>query len=286
MKKHLIIGTVLVVLIAVLGYFILFTKEVDDIAENGPIQSEIIPKMDQIPLFENMLAAGISWDYDNDRFFISTDQPHGLFTGKVASFYVTNTTLDQILYKKDLDTDGDLEGIAYIGNNEVAMISEVGTIYYLEENNNEWKEIRRVSIFNENGKHKLGSLAYDPVNERLYSAEKEGRKIIYQISRNGKLLNSYEFSVGNIAAKREFNINKDYTIAGMTFGNQHLYIFSEAYSTIFKYNPETKQVDSVYGVKNIHESSGITMKEGVAYLVGDFENYLPAPSFYKIDIPD
>jgi hypothetical protein len=114
------------------------------------------------------------------------------------------------------------------------MISEVGTIYYLEENNNEWKEIRRVSIFNENGKHKLGSLAYDPVNERLYSAEKEGRKIIYQISRNGKLLNSYEFSVGDIAAKREFNINKDFTIAGMTFGNQHLYIFSEAYSTIFK----------------------------------------------------
>jgi len=286
MKKYLIIGTILVVIIVALGYFIFLGKEVDDIAENGPIQSEIISKMDQIPLFENMLAAGISWDYDNNRFFISTDQPHGLFTEKVASFYVANTTLDQILYKKDLETDEDLEGIAYIGNNEVAMISEVGTIYYLEENNNEWKEIRRVSIFNENGKHKLGSLAYDPVNERLYSAEKEGRKIIYQISRNGKLLNSYEFSVGNIAAKREFNINKDYTIAGMTFGNQHLYIFSEAYSTIFKYNPETKQVASVYGVKNIHESSGITLKEGVAYLVGDFESYLPAPSFYKVDIPD
>jgi hypothetical protein len=72
----------------------------------------------------------------------------------------------------------------------------------------------------------------------------------------------------------------------MTFGNQHLYIFSEAYSTIFKYNPETKKVASVYGVKNIHESSGITLKERVAYLVGDFESYLPAPSFYKIDIPD
>ena len=286
MKKYLIIGTILVVIIVALGYFIFLGKEVDDIAENGPIQSEIIPKMDQIPLFKNMLAAGISWDYDNNRFFISTNQPHGLLTEKVASFYVANTTLDQILYKKDLDTDGDLEGIAYIGNNEVAMISEVGTIYYLEENNNEWKEIRRVSIFNENGKHKLGSLAYDPVNERLYSAEKEGRKIIYQISRNGKLLNSYEFSVGNIAAKREFNINKDYTIAGMTFGNQHLYIFSEAYSTIFKYNPKTRQVISVYGVMDIYESSGITLKGGKVYIVGDFESYLPAPSFYIVDIPD
>ena len=147
MKKYLIMGTVLVVLIAVVGYFIFFTKEVDDMAENGPIQSEIIPKMDQIPLFEDMLAAGISWDYDKDRFFMSTDQPHGLFTEKVASFYVVNTTLDQILYKKDLDTDGDLEGIAYIGDNEVAIISEVGTLYYLKENDNEWKETHRVSIF-------------------------------------------------------------------------------------------------------------------------------------------
>ena len=137
-------GTVLVVLIAVVGYFIFFTKEVDDIAENGPIQSEIIPKMDQIPLFEDMLAAGISWDYDNDRFFISTDQPHGLFTKNVASFYVANTALNQMLYKMDLETDGDLEGIAYIGNNEVAIISEVGTVYYLKENNNGWKEIQRV----------------------------------------------------------------------------------------------------------------------------------------------
>ena len=288
MKKYLIAGTVLVlvVLIAVLGYFIFFGKEVDDIAENGPIKSEFISKMDQIPLFENMLAAGISWDYDKDRFFISTDQPHGLFTEKVASFYVVNTTLDKILYNKDFDTDGDLEGIAYIGNNEVAIISEVGTVYYLKENDNEWKETRKVSIFNGNGKHKLSSLAYDPVNKRLYSAEKEGEKIIYQISRSGKLLNSFEFNVGDIAAKREFNINKDYTIAGMAYANQHLYIFSEAYSTIFKYNPETKQLATVYGVKDIHESAGITLKEGVAYLVGDFENYLPAPSFYKVDIPN
>jgi hypothetical protein len=72
----------------------------------------------------------------------------------------------------------------------------------------------------------------------------------------------------------------------MTFGNNHLYIFSEAYSTIFKFNPESKRVVAVYGVNDIHESAGITLKEGVAYLVGDFESYLPAPSFYKVDIPD
>jgi len=178
------------------------------------------------------------------------------------------------------------EGISYIGNNEIAMISEVGTIVYLEEKNSEWEEKRRVSILNKNDRHKLGSLAYDPVNELLYSAEKEGKKVIYQISRDGKLQNSFELSVEGIDTNRKFDISKDYTIAGMTFGNNHLYIFSEAYSTIFKFNPESKRVAAVYGVNDIHESAGITLKEGVAYLVGDFESYLPAPSFYKVDIPD
>jgi hypothetical protein len=286
MKKYLIIGTILIVSILIVGYFVITQKEVDDVAENGPIQSEIIPILDQVPLFENVLAAGISWDYDNDRFFISTDQPHGIFVGNKASFIVVNADLNQITYKKEFETDGDWEGIAYIGKNEVAIISEVGTIYYLKENGNEWIEASKVSIFNSNGKHKLSSLAYDPENEYLYSAEKEGKKIIYQISRSGEMINSFEFSVGNIAANREFNIDKDYTIAGIAHGNQHLYIFSEAYSTIFKYNPETKQVIRVFGVNKMHESAGITLKKGVAYLVGDFESYLPTPNFYKVEIPD
>ncbi|MGA9271835.1 MAG: SdiA-regulated domain-containing protein [Lutimonas sp.] len=286
MKKYLITGIILIFLMIILGYIVFFTKEVDDVAENGPIQSQIISKIDQIPLFEGMLAASISWDFDKDRFFISTDQPHGLFTDKIASFYVANDSLDKIIYKKDLVTDGDLEGVAYIGEAEVAIISEVGTLYFLKEIGDEWEVTNKVSIFNGNGKHKLSSLAYDPVNKRLYSAEKKGRKIIYQISRDGNLLNSFEFDVGDVVTKREFSMNKDYTIAGMAFDNQHLFIFSEAYSTIFKYNPEDKQLTAVFGIKNIHESAGITLKNGIVYLVGDFEDYLPAPNFYKVKLPE
>ena len=286
MKKYLITGIILIFLMIIFGYIVFFTKEVDDVAENGPIQSQIISKIDQIPLFEGMLAASISWDFDKDRFFISTDQPHGLFTDKIASFYVANDSLDKIIYKKNLVTDGDLEGVAYIGEAEVAIISEVGTLYFLKEIGDEWEVTNKVSIFNGNGKHKLSSLAYDPVNKRLYSAEKKGRKIIYQISRDGNLLNSFEFDVGDVVTKREFSMNKDYTIAGMAFDNQHLFIFSEAYSTIFKYNPEDKQLTAVFGIKNIHESAGITLKNGIVYLVGDFEDYLPAPNFYKVKLPE
>ena len=60
----MLIGLVLVVIMTVVVYLMIFQKEVDDVAENGPIQSEIISKIDQIPLFEGILAASISWDYD------------------------------------------------------------------------------------------------------------------------------------------------------------------------------------------------------------------------------
>lgn len=51
MKKFMLLGLVLVVIIAVVVYSMIFQKEVDDVAENGPIQSQIISKIDQIPLF-------------------------------------------------------------------------------------------------------------------------------------------------------------------------------------------------------------------------------------------
>ncbi|MDG1025965.1 MAG: SdiA-regulated domain-containing protein [Gammaproteobacteria bacterium] len=286
MKRVLVISATSVVLAGIVSYFLLFGEEVDDNFQNGPIQVEPISVMEQIPLFEGVLAAGISWDYDEDRFFLSTDQPHRLFAEKIASFYVINNTLDKILITKELNTDGDLEGIAYIGDSEVAVISEAGTIYYLKENkdDNEWENTHSVSVFNGDGNHKLGSLAYDPINKLLYSAEKEGQKIVYTFTREGLLIDSIEFNVDGMEQKREFDLDNDYTIAGMSFANQHLYIFSEAYSTLFKFDPATQHTVAAYGIEDVHESAGITMKDGAAYLVGDFEDYLPAPNFYKVTI--
>ncbi|MCP4538717.1 MAG: hypothetical protein GY832_16405 [Chloroflexi bacterium] len=335
MKKYLIVGIVLVVLVtsAGLGSSIWEPKELDDIAENGPIQSELVSPYEQKPLFEGILAAGISWDYDNERFFVSTDQPQRLFA-KTASFYVVNAALDQILYQKDLEPDGDLEGIAYLGNNTVVMVSEIGTLYYLRDNGNEWIVTQSVAIFDGKGeksqrkhlgllsaqpgvfhkenpverwceqgiesfippvnqgsfpgfsrKHKLGSLAYDRDNEILYTAEKEGTKTIYQISRTGELIDSFELTAKNFTAEREFDMATDYTISGMSYSDQHLYILSEAYSTVFVFSLESDQIVRVYGVTGIHESAGITLKEDVACLVGDFESYLPPAQFYLVDMP-
>ncbi len=288
-SKMLIIIVIIAILMSglMVGYYFLFMKkELDDVAKNGPIQSEIIQKMDQSPLFKDILAAGISWDYDEDRFFVSTDHPQRLFAQKIASFHVINSTLDKKIYQKDFETDGDLEGIAYIGNGEVAAMSETGTLYYLKEIDGEWQETKQVSIFTDSSvPHKLGSLAYDVVNKQLYSAEKEGKKVIYLISRDGELLDTFDLNVDNFGSTREFSIDSDYTISGMAFDEQHLYIFSEAYSTIFVYDPATATSTAVYGIHDIHESAGMTIKNGIVYLVGDAEAYLPPPSFYKVKIP-
>ncbi len=268
-------------------------KELDDVSINGPIKSEIITSVEKTPLFEDVLAAGITWDYDNDQFLISTDQPHGVqdlsaSASTAAYFHVVDSTLTKLLYTKSIEPDGDLEGIAYIGNNEVAIMSELGTIYYLRESNGAWKETGTAFIFdaNDSSPHKLGSFAYDSVNKHLYTAEKEGKKIIYQIARDGTLLDSFELTSKSIGlpSNRNYSMAKDYTIAGMTFENNNLYIWSEAYSTLFKFDIKTRKVNQVYGMDGVHESAGVTIKNGVVYLVGDVESYLPPPQFYKASL--
>ncbi len=282
MKRYIFLG---IVVISLGLFYTLTKKELDDRAVNGPFISEIIQKTNETKQLTDILAAGISWDYDNDRFFVSTDQPHELFSNGIASFYIFNKSFEKVLYSMDLKTDGDLEGITYIGNNELAIISEIGTLYFLKEKNKQWELTKTISLPKGDTQYKLASLAYDSKNKYLYTAQKEGKKIMYKMDRDGKILDSFTLKVQNNTDNEKLSIDDDYTISGMTFNKGHLYVFSEAYSTIFKYNPNTKHVDNIYGVSNIHESSGITIKKGNMYLVGDFESYLPKPSFYEVALP-
>jgi len=282
MKKNILLG---IIFISMLTFYMLTKKELDDKAVNGPFISKIIQKTNETKQIVDILAAGISWDWDNNRFFVSTDQPHELFHNGTASFYIFNESFEKVLYKMDLKTDGDLEGITYLGNNEIAIISEVGTLYFLKEKNKQWELTKTISLPRRNHPYKVSSLAYDSQNKYLYTAQKEGEKIVYLMNRDGKLLDSFNLEVQENTPNKTASIDDDYTISGMTYNEDYLYIFSEAYSTIFKFNPNTKQVDNIYGIENIHESSGITIKKGNIYLVGDFESYLPSPSFYEVTLP-
>jgi uncharacterized protein YjiK len=288
--KIIVIIAVFVILLTGGGliYLLFFQQEVDSVALNGPLEVKIISLNMQLPLQEQIqLAAGIAYDNDNGRFFISTDEPHTLFTKHEAYIYVLNTNLNKIETTIKLIPDGDLEGITYIGENTIAVASELGTLLYLhDEGGNKFVEQKRVSIFSDGQDHKLGSLAYDTSNQHLYTAEKEGKKTIYKLNREGTLLDSFEPQLADhIISKRAYSLDTDYTIAGMTYADGYLYIFSEAYSTIFKFRITTQKVEEVIGVDQLPEAAGITVKDNQFYFVGDFEDYLPAPQIHIASKP-
>jgi uncharacterized protein YjiK len=230
------------------------------------------------------LAADIAYDDVNDRFFITTDQPHSFIESSKAYFFVLNHQLDTIEFEIEMQADGDLEGVAAMDGNTAVVVSEPGTLIYLvDEGDDQFIVEKSVSIFNDGKSHKLGSLAYDNDQQHLYTAEKEGEKTIYKLDADGNLLESFELEpADHIPASRAYSLASDYTIAGMTYADGYLYIFSEAYSTIFKFNIETRKIEEVFGVDQLPESSGITLKQNDFYIIGDLENYLPKPSIHII----
>jgi uncharacterized protein YjiK len=283
-----IIGICVILAAGIFIYLRYFQIEVDSIARNGSLKSKIISLNRQLPLLEEIqLAAGITYDVDNDRFFISTDEPHTLIPEHNAYVYVLNGNLDKITATIKLKTDGDLEGITFIGNNTVVVASEAGVLIYLrDEGGNNFVEQKRISIFNDRQSHKLGSLTYDADNQHLYTAEKENKKIIYKLSRDGNLIDSFELVLGeHIKEKRAFSLDDDYTIAGMAYTEGSLYLFSEAFATIFKLGIKIRKVEEVIGVDQLPEAAGITIKGNQFYFVGDFEDYLPAPQIHIASIP-
>jgi uncharacterized protein YjiK len=285
-KKLTILTAVLLILTTSLTCYFWFKKELDDVAQNGPLSTTSIDKKSSLPVFDSVLAAGISWDFDNDGYFVSTDQPHTLLPSNEAQLLVVDQQLSTILQTITLPTDGDLEGVAYIGNGEVAAISEVGTLYYFKQDETgRWALANSVMAFANNKVRKLASLAYDPQNQHLYTAEKEGTKTVYQLSRSGEQLSRFELSIDHLKSASSASLSDDYTVAGMAYRDQALYFFSEAYSTLFQYDLNRRMVTQAFGINNIHESAGVTFRHDTLVLVGDQENYLPPPQFYKVDMP-
>lgn len=267
------------------GYYVLFAQpEVDSTARNGPLESEMISQAGQLPLLaEAQLAAGMAYDFEHDRFLISTDEPHTLLPQHEASVFWLNSDLSEVIAEIRLPVDGDLEGMAYLGGNTAVTVSEVGTLIYLHvDEGHGLSEQKRTAIFDDGQTHKLGSLAYDSDNQHLYTAEKVGKKTIYQLDRDGNLLTSFTLQAANDPAS---SVENAYTIAGMSYSDGYLYIFSEAYATIFKLNVTTREVEQVLGVAQLPEAAGITIKDNQFYIVGDLENYLPDPQIHIADIP-
>ncbi|MEM7034679.1 MAG: hypothetical protein AAF629_34385, partial [Chloroflexota bacterium] len=270
LKSSIAVGTLLIIT-AIITYMLFFQREVDSVSQNGPLTAEIISINQRLPLMDDVqLAAGIAYDTNNDRFFISTDQPHGLLTSNEAHFFVLNQHLDKIEFAMSIQADGDLEGVTVLDAHTAIVISELGTLIYLvDEGDNDFSVNKSVLIFEDGLSHKLGSLAYDYDRQHIYTAEKEDEKVLYKLDQDGNLLESITLQLSDqVFPNNDASLDTDYTIAGMTYSAGFLYLFSEAYSTIFKFNVETQRIEDVFGVDQLPEVAGITLKGNDFYLIG------------------
>lgn len=266
------------ILITVTGaiYYFFFKPEVDSVAQNAPLNSKIVTIEEKIELVSEINApSGIAYDDEHERFLVITDD---------YRFFVLNADLNEVLFESTFQDGVEKEGITYLGDDQAVILAENGTVVFMEDKgDNNWVEGTRTS-FTPSGP--LGSAAYDPLNQHIYTANKKGEKLIYKLDRQGNLIESFPLHLSEqITANRAYHLTTDYTVAGMTYRDGHLYLFSEAYSTIFKLDVASKEVKEVFGVQNMLESAGITAKDhNTFYLIGDAEYYLPRPPIYQVKL--
>lgn len=265
-----------VVLLIVTGaiYYLFLKPEVDSVAQNAPLNSKTVMIEQEIELLSEINApSGIAYDDEHERFLLITDDFH---------FFVLNAGLNEVLFESRFQDGLEKEGITYLGDHQAVILAEDGTLVFMaDRGDNNWVEQKRTS-FTPSGT--LGSAAYDALNQHIYTANKTGQKLIYKLDRQGNLIEHFPLHLAEqITANRAFDLTIDYTIAGMTYHNGHLYLFSEAYSTIFKLDVVSKDVTELFGVQDMLESSGITAKDKhTFYVIGDAELYLPRPSIYLV----
>lgn len=128
----------------------------------------------------------------------------------------------------------------------------------------------------------LGSAAYDPKTNTLFTAQKKGNKKLYRINlatRETEIFDMYLSPELIVADGRDWH---EFTIADLDYSNGMLTANSEAFSSILRFQTDGKVTD-VYGVTGINEASGLTFRDNKLVLIGDAENYLPDPPVYLIE---
>ena len=205
------------------GHAAWFNKSEDSNVHNSPLKLPLVGvqrTLDKPPA--SGLGAGIAYNPWRDEFVISTDQPHRLFSGGKASVWFLNESMQPLTEPLIFKTDGDLEGITVLDENHVATISETGSLYIIRQVDDKASIVSALPAL-KGHVNALSSLAYDPDNEHLFSAEKVGPKVIYTFDRTGKLLKHFELTFSNSAMENgKASLADDFSIAGLQFHRGYL----------------------------------------------------------------
>lgn len=223
--------------------------------------------------------AGITWMADSATYLVSTDNR---VVAEVSADY--STVLSELKVASYPIGTGDTEGVAYLGNGRAAAIGERGVVVLLERTNTGWAETDRFAIDGMIAGTQLGSAAYDPASNTLFTAQKTGEKRLYAIDLASRTVDVIDMALSpdvEVAAGRDWT---EFTIAGMAFDDGHLLANSEAFSSVLTIQTSGVVTD-VHGIDNINEASGLTVRGEQIVLMGDAESYLPKPPIYLANLP-
>ncbi len=221
--------------------------------------------------------AGITWMPDSATYLVSTDNR---VVAEVSADF-SNVLSEMTVAANPIGT-GDTEGVAYLGGGRAAAIGERGVVVMLERSNTGWAETDRFAIDGMLAGTQLGSAAYDPATNTLYTAQKTGEKRLYAVnlaSRDVAILDMTLSPDVEVVEGRDWT---EFTIAGMAFEGGHLLANSEAFSSVLTVQT-SGVVTNVHGIDNINEASGLTVRGDQLVLMGDAESYLPKPPIYLVE---
>lgn len=270
------------VISSVAAYSVLSAKEVNDVSIDSPHPAFQLEPVNTQPMVKDYLASSMAYNFDSKEFLMTSDHPHELFADPISTLMVLADDLITVKQTLDIPSDSDLEGLAYVGDDLAIAISEKGTIYRLQREDAGWSLLDSKKGLA--GKvTKVASLAANLDDGKLYSAEKEGSKNLYVMDMQGQLERTIKLSIDN--PKGDYSLDDDYTISGLAFQGNDLYILSEAYSTIFKFDIRSEKIVAAYGLKNTHEVGGLTIRGGSFVTAGDVESYLPDPVISEFERP-
>ena len=271
------------VCVGAVGAFIIYDRipEVDPIPKNGPLAALPMANGSSEPFGAAVPnPAGITWMNDSSSYLVSTDDR---VLAEVSADF--KTVIWQMTVPASPLGTGDTEGVAYLGNNRAAVIGERGVVILMKRSATGWEETERFAIKGMVAGTQLGSAAYDPETNTLFSAQKTGEKRLYRINLETQATEVVSMILSPklaVTAGRDWT---EFTIAGLGFVDGKLLANSEAFSSVLTIQT-SGEVNEVHGINNINEAAGLTIRNDHIILVGDAESYLPEPPIYLIPRAD
>ncbi len=257
-------------------YRMLNYERIETDPRSGPISAELVNPMNVLAIPEQIGApSGISYQPDLEQFVIVTDD---------NELFVLDDSLSNIEFDTVIEHSSEVEGVAFLDGARLAAMSEQGDILFFDRSGQEWAlgqiELRRWD--KTNWSHVFGSAAFEAQTQQLITGVKVGINELYHVDLDGSLAETVTLAPADqlvVSAPAELS---RYTIVGLTTSGGALYLLSEQYNTVLRLLDG--KIDHAWGLQGVGEVSGLTVKDGLFYVLGDFEEGQPKPPVYVFSL--